>query len=321
MSNNTLFVDVVLPLALPGVYTYRVPVEMVSEISIGKRCIVQFGRGKMYSVIIVNTHELPPKKYEAKYVEAVVDSKPIVTNKQISLWKWIASYYMSTLGEVMKASLPSGLRLSSETNIVLNKEISDFDVSVLTEREQVVLNHIIQNETISLKDLIKITGVQNVYKDVKHLFNYGVVDIEEEIKQRYKPKKINVIELNSSFKDETKLRELFSVLEKKSPKQLEVLMKYLVDTSFFKTQNIKILQKSILSALSTSAINQLIKKEIFIQQSIEVDRIKAYNNEIHHKYELNEYQHKALEEIKSDFKTKNTVLFKGVTGSSNQLSS
>lgn len=315
MTNNTLFVDVVLPLALPGLYTYRVPNEMVSEISIGKRCIVQFGRGKMYSVIIVNTHHLPPKQYEAKYVEAVVDKKPVVTLKQLELWNWISSYYMATLGEVMKASLPSGLRLSSETNIVLNNEISNFDISTISDREQQVLNHIIKNEIISLKDLIKITGVQNVYKDVKQLFNYGIVDIEEEIKQRYKPKKINVVELNPLYKDEESLRRIFSLLEKKSPKQLEVLMKYLVDTSFFKSHQIKILQKSLLSALSSSAINQLIKKEVLIQKSIEVDRIKAYNNEIHHKYELNEFQLKAFNEINTAFDTHNTVLFKGVTGS------
>ena len=234
MSIQTLFVDVVLPLALPGFYTYRVPSDMMEDIEVGKRCIVQFGRGKMYSVIIVQKHHTPPKQYEAKYVETIVDESPLVTKHQIDLWKWISSYYMCTVGEVMKAALPSGLRLSSETNIVLNKEIADFDISVLKEKEQHILNHIIQNETIALKDLIKITGVQHVYKDVKTLFNYGVVDIEEEIKSRYKTKKVSVVQLHDIYKNEEALKGVFNDLEKRSPKQLEVLMKYVVDTQYFK---------------------------------------------------------------------------------------
>src|SRR4051812_36305063 len=117
MSRTTLFVDVVLPLAVPNLYTYRVPYDWNDAVAPGKRVVVQFGKGKLYSALIRNIHEVPPKQYAAKYIESILDEKPVVNACQFELWDWLSQYYMCTIGEVMVAALPGGLRLASETKL------------------------------------------------------------------------------------------------------------------------------------------------------------------------------------------------------------
>ena len=124
MSRTTLFVDVIVPLAVPQKYTYRVPVEMNDEVDLGKRVLVQFGKSKFYSAIVAKVHDKAPTDYVAKYIDSVIDDKPIVLEKQLTFWDWMAYYYMCGPGEVMNAALPSALKLSSVANIQLNPEFN-----------------------------------------------------------------------------------------------------------------------------------------------------------------------------------------------------
>ena len=116
----TLFADVILPLPLPKLYTYRIPFEMNDEVLIGARVIVQFGSKRVLSCIVADIHDQAPADYQAKYILDVLDDTPIVTVPQLKLFKWIADYYMCTLGEVINAALPSALKLSSESRIQLH---------------------------------------------------------------------------------------------------------------------------------------------------------------------------------------------------------
>ncbi len=115
----TLFADVILPLPLPKLYTYRVPYDMNDDIFVGTRVIVQFGAKKILSCIVADVHETPPVGYQAKYILEIIDEKPVVTPQQLKIFNWIAEYYMCTIGEVINAALPSALKLSSESRIQL----------------------------------------------------------------------------------------------------------------------------------------------------------------------------------------------------------
>ena len=98
-ERETKFIQVILPLALPNTYTYRVPHEWSEDILVGQRVIVQFGKGKkQYSAIVSEIHNTPPKSYQAKYIEAILDERPILHQDQLKFWNWIADYYMSTIG-------------------------------------------------------------------------------------------------------------------------------------------------------------------------------------------------------------------------------
>lgn len=109
-----MFADVVLPLAVPGAYTYLLPDEMVAKVVIGTRVVVPLGKTKRYTGIVIRLHDNSPG-ISYKEVEEIVDSRPLLLPQQIDFWRWMANYYMCFPGEVMKAALPSGLKLESET--------------------------------------------------------------------------------------------------------------------------------------------------------------------------------------------------------------
>ena len=104
---KTIFIEVILPLAISKTYTYRVPIDMTADVAIGKRVVVQFGRNKIYTAIICLISETPPTLYEAKYIIDVLDNEPIVNEFQLKLWQWMSDYYFCHLGEVLQAALPS----------------------------------------------------------------------------------------------------------------------------------------------------------------------------------------------------------------------
>ncbi len=106
-----MYVDVILPLPLDGLFTYSVPAEQLQRVKIGCRVSVPFGRNKTYVGIIAKTHtDALPEGFRIKDILQVLDPAPILLDSQLRLWKWIADYYMSPIGEVYKAALPSGLK-------------------------------------------------------------------------------------------------------------------------------------------------------------------------------------------------------------------
>ena len=106
-----MFVDVILPVPLDGVFTYSVPTLLAEQVKIGVRVLVPFGRSKTYIGIIAKTHKGPLSSgMQIKDILQVLDVSPILLDSQLRLWQWIADYYMSPIGEVYKAALPSGLK-------------------------------------------------------------------------------------------------------------------------------------------------------------------------------------------------------------------
>ena len=105
-----MFVNVILPLPLDGVFTYSVPQSLEEQVKMGVRVLVPLGRNKTYVGIISEIHEKKPEGYQTKDILQVLDSFPILLDTQLRLWQWIADYYLSPIGEVYKAALPAGLK-------------------------------------------------------------------------------------------------------------------------------------------------------------------------------------------------------------------
>ncbi len=103
------YVDVIVPLPLPGMFTYSVPDGMEGDVVFGKRLLVPFGKSKKYVAIAVNVHDNRPD-FECKPIEQVLDASPVLLDEQFRLWQWISEYYMSSLGDVYNAALPAGLK-------------------------------------------------------------------------------------------------------------------------------------------------------------------------------------------------------------------
>jgi primosomal protein N' (replication factor Y) len=133
-----MFADILLPLPLKATFTYGVPIEWQEKIKVGQRVEVSFGKSKMYSGIVKKVHNNKPEGYSIKPIKNVIDPTPIVTQTQLELWEWMASYYMCAEGEVMNASLPAYLKLESEQIITLNPD-AEIDESELSDEEFILI--------------------------------------------------------------------------------------------------------------------------------------------------------------------------------------
>ena len=107
---STTFADVILPLPLDALFTYSVPRELEGQVARGMRVLVPFGRSKSYVGIVSRLHSIKPEGYQVKPISLLMDDRPILLESQLRQWEWIADYYMSPIGEVMKAALPAGLK-------------------------------------------------------------------------------------------------------------------------------------------------------------------------------------------------------------------
>jgi primosomal protein N' (replication factor Y) len=102
------YADLILPVPLQGLFTYAIPEGM--SVRVGMRVLVPFGRNKTYMAIVAKVHDVKPEGYQVKPIAQVMDEEPIVTERQLQLWQWISDYYLSPIGDVYKAALPSGLK-------------------------------------------------------------------------------------------------------------------------------------------------------------------------------------------------------------------
>ncbi|KAA3652452.1 MAG: primosomal protein N' [Bacteroidetes bacterium] len=315
-ERETKFVEVIMPLALPNTFSYRVPHEWNDAILVGQRVIVQFGfkGNKQYSAIVAKVHQTPPEAYEAKYIEAILDENPILHPIQLKFWEWISDYYMAHIGDVMVTALPGGLRLASETRVLLHPEYQQV-VEDLLDDEYLVVEALELRNVLDLDEISQILGIKHVQPKIKALIEKKAIMVEEEIKQRYKPKLIAYVKLTKQAEQEENLKKIFDEIEK-APRQLELLMTYIQMSSRYSSspKEVKKIDLQKASNSTSSLVNELVKKEIFEVYEVEAGRIdlESASNPIK---ELSEDQEKAYAEINTAFESKDVVLLHGVTSS------
>lgn len=313
-----MFVDVILPLALANAYTYHVPTDMEGQVEFGMRLIVPFGQKKVYTAIVLSVHNNPPEMVEAKDIIMPLDPSPVITEKQLNLWKWMANYYQCTLGEIMKAALPSGLKLESETEITY---VEDFEAEApLKPKEQEALDFL-QNKKkpVLIDELSKAIGIKNCLPIVKNLMELGAIVIDETVKEKFKPKNETCITLSPELADEEKLHSVFDGLAK-APKQLKLLMTYLSESHFLAQDGhvLEMTKKDLIekSGCNTAAIKSMLDKKIFVSYEKQVGRT-TLNSDLHTTpiNKLSAAQQIAYEEIVKCFSEKQVALLHGVTSS------
>ncbi|MFI5138680.1 MAG: primosomal protein N', partial [Sphingobacteriales bacterium] len=311
-DRETLFVEVILPLAIAKNYTYRVPFGMNETVMVGKRVVVQFGKSKLYTAIIAAIGKLAPEKYQAKYIIELLDDQPVVTLEQLHFWQWLADYYMCNVGEVMNAALPSALKLASETRIVLNKGF-DYDRAALHDKEFLIVEALDIQPELSVSDIIKLLGQKTVMPILKVLFEKNIIHISEEVSERYKPRTRTFISLNPVYHNQENLRELFGILEKRAPKQADAVLAFIKlsrhQNTISKTELIEE------SGAGDSSIKSLIEKEVFIAEEKNVSRLYYEEEADLDTFELSEQQKEVLAHIKNEFTQKEVLLLHGVTSS------
>ena len=310
------FVDVILPLPLQASFTYALPPEMDGQVQIGCRVVVSFGRKKFYTGIVRNVHYLKPQEYEVKEVSAVLDEHPILVPLQFRFWEWLADYYLCTQGDVYKAALPSGLKLESETVVEYNP---DFEAAEpLSEREQKVLDLLAVEPEQTVTRLEKESGLKNILAVVKSLLEKDALFVKEELKRTYKPKTETRVRLTEAACNERRLHFFFDELQRRAPKQLDLLMKYIELSGCLGGREVKEVSKAELlkrSGATPAVFSGLVDKGVFEVYQQEVGRLETVSQAVMSLNELNVHQQRAFDEIRASFRVKNVCLLHGVTSS------
>ena len=310
------FADVIVPLPIAAYYTYSIPTELEDKVQERVRVVVPFGTKKFYTAIVSRVHCVAPVGYETKDIEEVLDESPILLPVQLAFWEWVASYYLCTLGDVYKAALPSGMKLESETVVVLNKEfVAQKPLSV---REQTVLDMMSSNSEQCITQLARASGIKQILPVVKSLLDKEAVFVKEELKKNYKPRTEDYVCLANKQADDRYLRIQFDILSR-ATKQLALLMKYVELSGWMQQGNQlkEVMKKELLekSGCSAAIFRELVEKGVFETYQKEVGRLHKSTTQVEELHELNESQERAFQEICQVFQQKEVCLLHGVTAS------
>ena len=310
----TLFAEILLPLPIPGTFTYRVPFELNQKAKLGQRAIVQFGKTKIMSGLIISLTTEVPDYNSVKYLIDILDDDPIVNEKQLQLWSWISSYYLCYPGEVMQAALPSALKLSSESKIVLSDDF-EVDSMTLSDNEFLIVEALQIQPQLTITEVSKIIGYKKVMPLIKTMIEKKIVVMQEELQQKYKAKYERYVRLSNTYRDEDKMHELMDKLSKRAYKQLELLMAFLVLGG--SADNDVLVADLLKKADATSnALSALTDKGVFETYQKRVSRLKEYKalTDVS-SIVLTEKQQEAYNAIHQGFNEEKPVLLHGVTAS------
>ncbi|GAA3613032.1 primosomal protein N' [Flavivirga amylovorans] len=306
------FIDVIIPVPLKKLFTYSVTASEADFLKVGMRVAVPFGKSKIYTGIVYKIHQEAPTAYEAKDIQQILDDSPIVNEKQLKLWQWISNYYMCTLGDAMRAALPSAFILESET-VILKNNTKNIDEGILKDDEFLVYEALHHQSSLKIHDISNILDKKNVLPVIKRLIEKDAISVEEEVYEKYKPKLVRYVKLHTSFSSETALQKLLEDLNR-APKQHQVILT-LFSISATTKKPVKVSDLSTESGASTAIIKSLINKGVLEEYYIQTDRVQYSGDENEATKHLNEYQETALKEIKDSFTKHAVTLLHGVTSS------
>lgn len=305
-----MFVEVIIPLALPKNYTWAVPEQYQKEIQPGIRVEVTLGK-KKYAGIVKRSFTQKPEGFQPKPILNILDTEPVIFREQLNFWEWIAAYYLCTEGEVMQAAIPANLKLSSESVLIWNEE-RGYDFSDLSDKEYLVAEALEIKKELRLTEVQQLLDAANVYSVIKKLIEKNVCYVWEELKEKYKTKTETYLLLNSKYHNEDQLADLLNNWSK-APKQMELLLAYL---HLQKTEG-EVTQPALLkkSNATSTQLKGLIEKGIISAEKRATDRIRYLPKNIAIDFTLSELQEKALGSIKSGFENHPVCLLHGVTAS------
>jgi len=305
------FVEVILPLSLTKTFTYSVSEAEFDYIKPGMRIAVPFGKSKIYTALAIELHQNEPQLYEAKEIHQILDETPIVNEFQIAHWQWIASYYMCAIGDVYRSAMPSALILENET-IISQKQDFFVDESQLSDDEFLVYQALQQTSSLKIENIISILNKNNVFPVIQQLLQKGILQLQEEMNETYKPKLIRYVRLHAEFQNPDNLSELLEIL-KSAAKQKELVLAYFQLNTAKKPITVKQLIETANS--SATAVKALIEKGIFEEFHIQQDRVNFDENLQEMTLELSHAQQLAFDEINYNFEVKDVNLLHGVTSS------
>lgn len=264
--------DVVLPLAVAGRYTYRMPPELDGQDLTGYRVLVQFGRRQQYAAVVVGCRYLYSlaDARSMKPVLEVMDERPVLQPWQPDFLAWVARYYVCTEGEVLRAALPTGLKADSHLLLVPTPTSDPTDAD-LSEKAYLLLEALLVEQSLTEEQAADILQLKDASRYIKELEAARHLALVPELQVRYTQKKLRCLQIAPEYSNETLLNEAFEKL-KKAPRQ-EAILLVLAEAMLKGTlpAQAMVLQQT---GATTAALNPLIKKGIVQQVDLPISRLK-----------------------------------------------
>lgn len=314
INDPKCWVEVILPFALPKVFTYHIDESVVNKIKPGCRVEVVFGKKKKYAGVVKKISFQNPG-FPTKEIVQILDEEPILFEHQLKLWNWISRYYLCSEGEVMAAALPANFKLSSETIVIYNEEFGD-DFSGFSDNEFIVAEALLIKRQLNLTEVQQILDANYVYPVIKKLLDRKVCFVWEKISEKYKPLKEKVVLLSPSYNNEEKLSALLNEW-KGAPKQMELLLAYLY---LQKTEG-EVLQVELLkkSGATSAQLKSLCTKGILIVESRNANRIGSLPKSLNLNFSFTPAQSVAYDWLNEQMNIHFVTLLQGITGSGKTL--
>ena len=309
----TRYVDVILPLAVPGIFTYIWP-EDQPDVVPGMRVAVPFGRGrKLYSGLVRRVHRETPPHRSVRTALSPLDAAPIVHETQFLLWERMATHYLCSLGEVMIAAVPGQLSLSSETRLVIDPGATEDPE--MTGRAGLLLDALEHRQVVTLEEAGELLGLKDPMPVVKRLMERGALRLEEEMRDTWRPRTVSYVALAPDARSEEALHQWFDRLEK-APKQLHLLMRYVELSRCLSTTPREVDRSALLRASGTSStvLKALVEKGLFLMEEREAGTPPPADQRRAEPV-LSEAQRTALDQVRAAFEERAVVLLRGVTSS------
>lgn len=301
-----LYADVIVPLAVEGMYTYAVPASLQEVVKEGVLVLVSFAGNKKYTAIVVRVHGRQPEGYEVKPVVGIAEEQVRVAGMHLKFLLWMADYYMASPGEVMKAALPVMFRLESYTALTRTEEAVDYQG--LTVNERLLLEFLHPGEYVSLKEAEKYLKLRNGMGVVKSLLSKKYIRVKETVDELFRAKTARMVGWGRAFTE----AELGKALDglKRTPAQFRMLCRWIESgkTELERTEFLGVTGGSavVLKGLCDKGI---LKQEERVVGRLEEEAGEGVLNS------LSEEQEGVLNEIRRLYGEKDCVLLKGVTSS------
>ena len=295
-----MYLQVALNIPASRLFTYAVPDKLLSDVQIGKRVFVPFGRRKRtgFIVAIASTCDLK----DVKSIYEILDDEPLFNREDLKFYSWISDYFIYPLGKTLAELIPSGAEKKDFLWVIPLPAPPDLALSASQEQLLEFLNKFPQG--IALSQLIKNTELKNAATVVRSLNLAGLVRMIEKQKMPLAVRTQRIVRLSESVHGELKLTS-----------RQEAIAKFLKDAGSSTWND---LQSA--TGASGAVIKRMLEKGIIAVNDAEVIRKASLTSSINRapgNLILNDEQQRALSEIDRSLSVASfcPILFYGVTGS------
>ena len=310
--------EIILPLAVRSNFDYRLKPSQMGLVQPGMRVLVNFGKRRIYTGLVRRLKALPPRQApeRLKFIEAVLDSEPLLSQAQLDLFDWMAFYYCCTPGEVFKAALPSGLKPESALRVEMTEGLHWQDLP-LDDKEFLLLEALSIQPVLTLPEIVKIWDIASVQPRLQAMEARGLIRTYQQVEETYKPKTKTYLRLAPALHDEDKLRAAFDALDQANATSQENLFMRVVQAYH---QEALLPQADTLKelGLGSGIAKALATKGYLVQEDIQVDRLDLHGYASEPPVIIpSPDQQRAMDEIKAHWQAQplKPILLHGITGS------